>query len=240
MSDRHHKLVLIRHGHSEWNITNRFTGWSDIELTETGLREAEECGRLLAEQGYQFDEVHLSMLKRTEQTAKKLLEAARHEEVPLIRHWRLNERHYGRLQGMNKIEIFEQWGEQQSYQWWRGFHEPPPALEHDDPRHPRFESQYKTVNPELLPSTESLEQCQIRTLPYWQEEITRRMQSGKRLLVVSHGNTIRAIRMHIEKISVEAIEKVEIPSASPLVYRFNSEMELIDIEWLDNPTATSE
>lgn len=235
MSDKPKELVLLRHGHSEWNITNRFTGWSNIELTETGLNEAEKCGRLLAELGYQFDEVHLSMLKRAEQTAKRLLQAAQHEAVPLHQHWRLNERHYGSLQGMNKTEIFEQWGEQQSRKWWRGYHESPPALDLDDPRHPRFEPIYIKIDPGLLPNTESLEQCQLRTLPYWEEEIIQRIKSGRRLLIISHGNTMRAIRMHVEKISVEAIEKVEIPSAKPLVYRFNTEMELVETEWLEQP-----
>lgn len=240
MSTPGYQLVLLRHGHSEWNISNRFTGWTDIELTEEGLNEAEACGRLLAQKGYQFDEVHLSMLKRTEQTAESLLQAAEHEAIPFVRHWRLNERHYGRLQGMNKTEIFAQWGEHQSRLWWRGYHEPPPALEHDDPRHPRFEPSYQAVNPALLPRSESLQQCQQRTLPYWEEEITARVQEGKRLLVVSHGNTLRAIRMHVEKISVEAIETVEIPSAAPLVYRFNTEMELVEMEWLDKPEPTRE
>jgi 2,3-bisphosphoglycerate-dependent phosphoglycerate mutase len=232
MSSRHRELVLLRHGHSEWNLSNRFTGWSDIELTEVGMAEAADCGRELAACGYSFDEVHISYLKRTRQTADALLSAGDFSDLPIQAHWRLNERHYGRLQGMNKTEIFHAWGEERSRRWWRGYHESPPALEHDDPRHPRFEPIYKDLDPGLLPRSESLQQCQLRTLPYWQEEVTQKVMSGQRLLIISHGNTLRAIRMHVEKISVEAVERLEIPSAQPLVYRFSEEMELVEVEQL--------
>lgn len=230
MSNTHHVLVLLRHGHSEWNLSNRFTGWSDIELTGLGTDEAAACGSELAARGYGFDEVHVSYLKRTRQSAEALLQAGGFDELPISHHWRLNERHYGRLQGMEKAAIFREWGEERSRRWWRGYHESPPALDHDDPRHPRFEPIYNQLDPLLLPSSESLEQCQLRTLPYWQEEVVQRVMSGRRLLIVSHGNTLRAIRMHVERISVEAVERLEIPQAQPLVYRFSEEMELLEVE----------
>ena len=232
MSKHHHWLVLMRHGHSEWNLSNRFTGWTDVPLTQVGLDEAATCGRLLARHGFQFDEVHLSALQRTRQTAEQLLHASAHPDIPLYSHWRLNERHYGRLQGMNKTQIFTKWGKQQSHCWWRGYSESPPELDHDDPRHPRFDPRYCDIDPALLPRAESLQQCQQRTLVYWQEQIAPRVQAGKRLLVISHGNTLRALRMCVENISIQVIEQTEMPSAVPLVYRFNAEMQLLDIEWL--------
>ena len=233
---RLHELVLLRHGHSEWNLSNRFTGWTDIALTEVGMAEAAACGRELAARGYRFDEVHVSYLKRTRQTAEALLQAGAFGPLPLHPHWRLNERHYGQLQGMDKAAIFREWGEEHARRWWRGYHESPPALEENDPRHPRFEALYKELAPGLLPCSESLEQCQLRTLPYWQEEVVRKVESGRRLLIVSHGNTMRAIRMHVERLSVEVVERLEIPSAQPLVYRFGTQMELLEVEQWEAPT----
>jgi len=226
-------LVLVRHGHSDWNLSNRFTGWSDIALTEVGLEEAKNCGKNLASQEFEFDEVHISVLERTRQTAEQLLSAAEHREIPYHRSWRLNERHYGCLQGMNKQEIFTAWGEQQSYCWWRGYNEPPPPLDDNDLRHPRFDECYADIDASLLPSSESLEQCMQRLIPYWQEVIVPSIQSGQRLLIVSHGNTLRSLRMHVENIDPEEIQHIEIPSAVPLVYRFNSDMELLGFEWLE-------
>ena len=227
-----YRIILLRHGHSEWNLNNRFTGWTDISLSEIGLKEATRCGRLLSQYEYSFDEVHISSLQRTRQTAEQLLLAAKHSVIPFFSHWRLNERHYGRLQGLNKSEIVNTWGETQSHRWWRGYSEPPPELDLNDPRHPRFETLYNDIEPKLLPSTESLQQCQQRLMHYWQQQIVPRMKSEKRLLVVTHGNTLRALRMHIENISARDIEHIEIPSAAPLAYLFNAEMELVDMDWL--------
>ena len=241
MSNEQFILILLRHGHSEWNLNNRFTGWTDIALTEVGLEEAARSGRLLTRHDYFFDEVHVSTLQRTRQTAEQVLLAAKHADIPFHSHWRLNERHYGRLQGLNKTEILRTWGEQQTQSWWRGYSEPPPELDEDDPRHPRFEPQYSDVDPKQLPGTESLQQCQQRLLHYWREQIVPRVKSGKRLLVVSHGNTLRALRMHVEKISEQDIEQIEIPSAAPLIYRFNADMELLEVEWLtEKEPANSE
>ncbi len=229
-----YRLVLLRHGHSEWNLCNRFTGWTDIALTKVGLDEATKAGRLIANVGLHFDEIHLSLLQRTHQTAKQLLHAANHPDIPHHTSWRLNERHYGRLQGMNKEEIFASWGVEQSRRWWRGFHEPPPALDLDDPRHPRFDPLYHRLPVSLLPHSESLAQCQQRLLPYWHETLAPRIRSGRALLVISHGNTLRSLRMYLEKMDPAAIEKVEIPSAVPLIYQFDRHMRLQKIDWLEH------
>ena len=213
-------VVLVRHGHSEWNLSNRLTGWTDIPLTQVGLDEAAVAGRHLAAAGFGFDEVHTSVLRRSLQTAEALLEAARTRSFPIERTWRLNERHYGALQGMTKPEIVAVWGKQQSQRWWRGYFDRPPALESDDPRHPRFDQLYRHLDPALLPATESLRDCQERTLPYWLEVLAPRIAAGRRLLVVSHGNTLRGLVMHLDGIDPDAMEQVEIPSGVPLIYRF--------------------
>lgn len=234
-ADLPRRLVLLRHGHSEWNLSNRFTGWTDIALTEVGLEEAARAGQCIAAHGLTFDEVHVSALQRTRQFAERVLEAAAHRDIPYFSSWRLNERHYGQLQGLNKHEIFASWGEQQSRRWWRGYHESPPPLDVNDPRHPRFDSHYADVQPELLPGGESLEQCLQRVAPYWHEVILPRLRARRRLLVVTHGNTLRSLRMLVENISPEAIEQVEIPSAVPLVYSFSEELDLQQLEWLPLP-----
>lgn len=227
-----HTLVLLRHGHSEWNLTDRFTGWTDIPLTEIGLNEAAEAGRKLAVAGYGINEVHISILQRTRQTAEKVLEAMGSPDVPVFSTWRLNERHYGALQGMNKNEIFATWGEQKSRRWWRGYHEPPPPLDANDPRHPRFDPLYAELPVNQLPASESLADCQRRMLPYWNEVLAPRLHTGRRLLVISHGNTLRGLLMHLEKLSAEEMEHVEIPSGVPLVYRLSNEMKVAGKKWL--------
>ncbi|MFP5380637.1 MAG: 2,3-bisphosphoglycerate-dependent phosphoglycerate mutase [Gammaproteobacteria bacterium] len=224
--------VLLRHGHSEWNLTDRFTGWTDIPLTEVGLAEAAAAGRKLAQAGFVFDEVHGSVLVRTRQTADALLAAMRTPGVPFFSSWRLNERHYGALQGMNKREIFATWGEEASRRWWRGYHEPPPPLERDDPRHPRFDPHYAGLDSCELPASESLRDCQRRTLPYWHDVVAPRLAAGRRLLVISHGNTLRGLVMHLDGLSPEAMEKVEIASGVPLVYRFDETGRVLGREWL--------
>ena len=226
-------VVLLRHGHTEWNRTERFTGWTDIDLTEEGMSEAEAAGRCLAETGYRFDEVHVSVLRRTRQTAEALLKAAGQSGVSIHETWRLNERHYGALQGMRKPEIFSAWGEERSHRWWRGYSEPPPALTLDDPRHPRFDPLYTGLAPDLLPAAESLSDCQRRLLPYWQDVLMPRLRAGRRLLIVSHGNTLRSLVMQLEQISPESMEQVEIASGVPLAYRFSAELEVLGREWLE-------
>lgn len=225
--------VFIRHGHSEWNLSNRFTGWTDIPLTEAGLAEAETAGRRLAAEGLGFDEAHVSALQRTRQTVETLLAAAGHPPIPIHATWRLNERHYGALQGLEKQEIFAAWGEAQSRRWWRGYFEPPPALAWDDPRHPRFSTLYRDLDPALLPAAESLRDCQLRALPYWEDVLRPRIAAGRRLLIASHGNTLRGLIMYLDGISPEAMERVEVPSGVPLVYRFGEDMTVQGRTWLE-------
>ena len=233
-------VVLFRHGHSEWNLSDRFTGWTDIPLTETGLAEAAAAGRRLVQAGYVFDEVHGSVLQRTRQTAEALLAAMGTPEVPLFTTWRLNERHYGALQGMNKREIFATWGEEASRRWWRGYFEPPPPLDPDDPRHPRFDPLYATLAPGDLPASESLRDCQRRMLPYWSEVLLPRLRAGRLLLLISHGNTLRGLVMHLDGLSAEAMERVEIPSGVPLVYCFDAAGSVLGHKWLEvDATAPS-
>lgn len=233
MKQLEHRLVLIRHGHSEWNLTDRFTGWTDIPLTERGLADAATAGRRLAAEGFVFDEAHTSVLQRTCQTVDSLLAAAGHASIPIYSTWQLNERHYGQLQGKNKTEIAATWGETRSRRWWRGYFDPPPPVEEDDSRHPRFDTLYAELDPKLLPRSESLQDCQRRLLPYWQEVLVPRIQAGRRLLVASHGNTLRSLIMHLERLDPVAIEKVEIPPGVPLVCRFSHKLELLGREWLE-------
>ncbi len=228
-------IVLFRHGHSEWNLSDRFTGWTDIPLTETGLAEAAAAGRRLAQAGFVFDEVHGSVLQRTRQTVAALLAAMGTPEVPLFTTWRLNERHYGALQGMNKREIFATWGEAASRRWWRGYFEPPPPLDPDDPRHPRFDPLYAALAPGDLPASESLRDCQQRMLPYWNEVLLPKLRAGRRLLVVSHGNTLRGLVMHLDALDAVTMERVEIPSGVPLVYRLAADLSVLGHERLAMP-----
>jgi 2,3-bisphosphoglycerate-dependent phosphoglycerate mutase len=215
-----HTVVFIRHGRSEWNISERFTGWTDILLSEVGLAEGAAAGRRLAAAGYAFDEAHISMLRRSRQTVDTVFAAMDHPAVPVFETWRLNERHYGALQGMDKKQIFAAWGEERSRRWWRGYFDPPPALSADDPRHPRFDPRYADLAADELPASESLADCQRRTLPYWREVMAPRVRAGRRLLVVSHGNTLRGLVMHFDGLDAEAMMHVEMPPAVPLVYRF--------------------
>jgi len=232
-------VVLLRHGHSEWNLADRFTGWSDIPLTGVGLAEAAAAGRRLKQAGFAFDEVHGSVLQRSRQTVEALLSAMEAPGVPLFTTWRLNERHYGALQGMNKHEIFATWGEEASRRWWRGYYEPPPPLDHNDPRHPRFDPLYAALDPGDLPASESLRDCLQRTLPYWNEVLVPRLRGGRRLLVVSHGNTLRGLVMHLDGLSAEAMERVEIPPGVPLIVRFAPDLSVAGREWLEIPDTAS-
>jgi len=230
-----HVVVFIRHGLSEWNRSDRFTGWTDIPLTEAGLNEAAAAGRRLAAAGYGFDEAHASVLCRTRQTIETLVAAMGLPPLPIAETWRLNERHYGALQGMNKKEIFAAWGEEQSRRWWRGYVEAPPPLAFEDPRHPRFDARYADLDPALLPATESLADCQRRTLPYWHEVLAPRVRAGRRLLVASHGNTLRGLVMHFDGLDAEAMMHVEIAPGVPLVYRYTPDLQVIGREWLALP-----
>lgn len=227
------RLVIVRHGSSEWNLSGRFTGWTDIPLNELGLAQDAAAGQKLSEEGLVFDEVHTSVLQRTRQSASSLLASSGQVSIPRYSTWRLNERHYGQLQGLNKQEIFAKWGEQRYRSWWRGYFEAPPPLDMDDPRHPRFDQLYAELDSALLPCSESLKDCQRRLLPYWLEVLAPRIAANRRLLLVSHGNTIRSLVMVLEKITPDAIDKVEITPSMPLVYRFNNALEVVGRDWLD-------
>lgn len=224
-------VVLLRHGHSAWNLHDRFTGWTDIPLSGVGIDEAERAGHVLVRAGFRFDEAHVSALRRARQTALAVLAVT--GPAPIESSWRLNERHYGALQGMNKQAIFTAWGEARSRAWWRGYLDPPPQVAPDDPRHPRHDPRYAGLDPALLPAGESLSDCQRRALPYWHESLLPRIAAGRRLLVVSHGNTLRALVMHLDGLTPAAMERLEIPSGVPLVYRFAPDMAVSGRKWLE-------
>ena len=188
-----HTLVLVRHGQSTWNLENRFTGWTDVGLTEQGMAEAREAGRMLREGGYKFDIAYTSVLKRAIKTLWLGLEEMDMEWLPVIRAWQLNERHYGNLQGLNKAEMAEKFGEEQVHIWRRSYDVPPPPLDINDERHPRFDPRYADLTPEQLPATESLKITLERVLPYWHEVLAPEIKSGKRLLITAHGNSLRAM-----------------------------------------------
>jgi 2,3-bisphosphoglycerate-dependent phosphoglycerate mutase len=227
-----HCLVLLRHGDSVWNLDNRFTGWTDVPLSDQGRDQGVVAGRQLSATGLRFDEVHTSLLLRTQQTADELLASAEQTAVPRYKSWRLNERHYGQLQGMSKHEIFTAWGEDKSRRWWRGYREPPPPLDLSDPRHPCLDPLYDDLDPALLPVSESLADCQRRLLPYWHESLEPRIASGMNVLVISHGNTLRSFVMHLDDIAPDAVEMLEIPACVPLLYRFDETLTLISRAWL--------
>ena len=221
------KIVLLRHGESTWNRENRFTGWTDVPLSEKGVQEAREAGRLLREGGFTFDIAFTSVLKRAIKTLWLVLEEMDLMWIPVTKSWRLNERHYGALQGLNKSEAAAELGEEQVKLWRRSFDVPPPALTPDDPRHPRHDPRYADLHPEDLPATECLKDTIDRFLPYAQENIGPAVRSGRSVLVVAHGNTLRGLIKYAERISDTEIADLNIPTAIPLVYEFEDDMKPI-------------
>ncbi len=217
-------LVLLRHGESTWNLENRFTGWVDVDLTEKGVTEAGEAGRLLVGEGLGFDVVHTSVLLRSIKTAQITLEVMGLHWLPVKRHWRLNERHYGGLQGLDKKETAARHGKDMVHVWRRSYDIPPPALEPDDERHPRFDPRYAALAPEQLPATECLKDVVARMLPYWYDGIVPDLRDGKRVVVVAHGNSLRALVKHLDGISDEAIPELNIPTGLPLVYELDGDL----------------
>lgn len=222
-----YKLVLVRHGQSTWNLENRFTGWTDVGLTDLGRQEAQEAGRLLREGGYVFDVAYTSVLRRAIQTLWAVLQEMNLEWLPVEKAWQLNERHYGSLQGLNKAEMAEKFGEAQVKIWRRSYDVPPPALELDDERHPRFDPRYASVKPGQLPATESLKITLERVLPYWHSTLTPAIKSGKHVIVVAHGNSIRALVKYLDDISEAEITELNIPTGLPLVYELDEELKPI-------------
>ena len=234
-----YKLVLVRHGQSTWNLENRFTGWTDVDLTDLGKAEAAEAGKLLKESGYDFDIAYTSVLKRAIKTLGIIQDAMDLDWLPVIRAWQLNERHYGSLQGLNKTEMAEKFGEAQVKIWRRSYDVPPPPLELDDSRHPRFDRRYASLTPGQLPATESLKITLERVLPYWNSTLAPEIKSGKRLLVVAHGNSIRALVKYLDNISESEITELNIPTGLPLVYELDKELKPIKNYYLGDPAEAA-
>ncbi len=230
-----YKVVLLRHGESIWNKENRFTGWTDIDLTEKGVSEANEAGKVLIENGFVFDLAFCSVLLRANRTLKLTLKVMGLEGIPALKSWRLNERHYGALQGLNKAETAAKHGEDQVLIWRRSYDIQPPALNKNDERYPGNDPIYKTVNKEDLPLTECLKDTVNRFLPYWYEEIVPTIKAGKKIIIVAHGNSLRALVKHLDNISDEEILKLNIPTGLPLVYELNEKLEPIDHYYLGDP-----
>lgn len=221
------KLVLIRHGESEWNKLNLFTGWTDVELSEKGVEEAKNGGKLLKEGGYSFDVCYTSYLKRAIHTAWNVLDGVDEDYIPVIKDWHLNERHYGALQGLNKAETAAKYGAEQVHQWRRSFDIAPPALEDDDNRNPANQVQYKGVDPKVLPLHESLKDTIARVVPYYNEVIVPEIKAGKKVLIAAHGNSLRALVKYLDNISDEDIAGLNIPTGVPLVYELDEDLKPI-------------
>jgi 2,3-bisphosphoglycerate-dependent phosphoglycerate mutase len=219
------KLVLIRHGQSTWNLENLFTGWTDVDLTDTGRREASDAGQLLRAEGFNFDIAFTSVLKRAIRTLWIVLDAMDLMWLPVERSWRLNERHYGALQGLNKAQTVEKHGAEQVKIWRRSYDIPPPPLELDDARHPRFDPRYRDLAPAELPATESLATTLERVLPYWRDRLAPELERGRDVLVVAHGNSLRALVKMLDRMSAEAIVEFNIPTGVPMLYEFDGTLE---------------
>jgi 2,3-bisphosphoglycerate-dependent phosphoglycerate mutase len=231
------KLVLLRHGESIWNLENRFTGWTDVDLTPKGLEEAKEAGRLLNEGGYTFDVAYTSLLKRAIRTLWITMDGMDLMWLPVYRSWRLNERHYGALQGLNKAETAAQYGDQQVLVWRRSFSDPPPPLTPDDPRHPSHDRRYANISKEELPLAESLKDTIARFLPYWHGTIVPDLRAGKRVLIVAHGNSLRALVKHLDQVPDDEIVGMNIPTGIPLVYELEDDLRTIRSYYLGDPEA---
>lgn len=231
------KLVLVRHGQSVWNLENLFTGWVDVDLTEQGRNEAREAGRLLKAQGYEFDLAFTSLLKRAIRTLWLVLDEMDLMWLPVERSWQLNERHYGALQGLNKAETVEKHGAEQVKIWRRSYDVPPPALASDDPRHPRFERRYAGLDPAVLPATESLKTTLDRVQPYWNERLAPALRAGKNVLVVAHGNSLRALVKMLDGMSDSDIVEFNIPTGVPLAYELNDDLTPKSRQFLGDPEA---
>ncbi|HHE51624.1 MAG TPA: 2,3-diphosphoglycerate-dependent phosphoglycerate mutase [Candidatus Acetothermia bacterium] len=221
------KLMLLRHGESEWNLANRFTGWTDVDLSKKGLDEAKRAGEILREGGYAFDVAYTSVLKRAIRTLWIALDELDLMWIPVYRSWRLNERHYGALQGLNKKETAEEYGQEQVHQWRRSYAVRPPALDRDDERHPRFDPRYAQLKPEDLPASECLKDTLERVLPYWHETIVPDLKAGKRVLIAAHGNSLRALVKYLDDVSEEEITRLNIPTGFPLVYELDDNLQAI-------------
>ena len=230
-----YKLVMMRHGESEWNRENRFTGWTDVDLTESGVAEAHRAGHLLKERGYRFDLAFTSVLKRAIKTLDAALEEIDQLWIPVEKHWRLNERHYGALQGLNKAETAARFGDAQVLTWRRAYAIAPDPLAPDDPRHPRFDPRYAGLPAADLPATECLKDTVARVLPYWNERIAPAIKSGRQVLIAAHGNSLRALVMYLDKMGADEIVGLNIPTAQPLVYELDADLKPLSHGYLADP-----
>ena len=230
-----YKLVLMRHGESQWNLENRFTGWTDIDLTEAGRDQARRAGELLKEKGYVFDVAFTSVLKRAIRTLWIALDAMDTMYLPIHNNWRLNERHYGDLQGLNKAEMAAQYGDEQVLIWRRAYAIAPNPIALDDPRHPRFDPRYAKLTPQQLPATECLQDTVARVLPFGDETIAPPIRAGRRVLVAAHGNSLRALIKHLDNVSDDDIVHLNIPTGQPLVYELDKDLRPIRHYYLGDP-----
>ncbi len=230
-------LVILRHGQSEWNRLNLFTGWHDVELTEQGRSEATAAGHTMRHEGLVFDTSHTSLLTRAVVTQHLALEAMGQPWLPVTRTWRLNERHYGALQGLDKRETTERHGAEQTHIWRRSFDTPPPAVSIDSSEHPANDTRYGDLPREVLPSTECLKDVVERVLPYWYDHVTPQLLNGKNVLITAHGNSLRALLMHLENVSADDIADVNIPTGVPRRYEFDPSLHAIDAKYLGDPVA---
>ena len=234
-----YKFVLIRHGESTWNLENRFTGWADVDITPTGIEQAQAAGRLLKAEGYEFDLAYTSLLKRAIHTLWHTLDAMDRQWLPVHHSWRLNERHYGALQGLNKAETAQKFGDEQVLVWRRSYDTPPPALEATDPRCERTDLRYAKLKPQDIPLTECLKDTVDRVIPFWTESMAPAIKAGKHIVVAAHGNSIRALIKYLDNISDEDIVNLNIPNGIPLVYELDANLEPIKHYYLGDAEAAA-
>ncbi|MES2281237.1 MAG: 2,3-diphosphoglycerate-dependent phosphoglycerate mutase [Pseudomonadota bacterium] len=234
-----YKLVLIRHGESTWNLENRFTGWTDVALTDTGIEQAKTSGRLLKAEGYDFDVAYTSVLKRATHTLWHALDEMDRTWLPVVHSWRLNERHYGGLQGLNKAETAAKYGDAQVLAWRRSYDVPPPPLDAGDERSERADVRYTKLQPEQVPLTECLKDTVARVLPFWNEAMAPAIKAGKRIMVAAHGNSIRALVKHLDNISDDDIVGVNIPNGIPLVYELDADLKALRHYYLGDAEAAA-
>ena len=235
MSQDTMQLVIVRHGESEWNKLNLFTGWTDVDLTETGRAEAAAGGKALADEGFDFDVCYTSQLKRAIHTLNIILDQLDRNWLPVHKSWKLNERHYGALQGLNKADAAAEHGDEQVLIWRRSFNVQPPALKPGDERDPHVQERYREIPADELPYTECLKDCIARAWPYFEENILPDMKAGKRVLIAAHGNSLRSLVMKFEKMTPEQILKVNIPTGVPLVYTFDKDMNVLEKRYIGDP-----
>ena len=234
-----YKLVLIRHGESSWNLENRFTGWTDVDLTQTGITQAIEAGRLLKAEGYEFDLAYTSVLKRATRTLWHCLDAMDRTWLPVVHSWRLNERHYGALQGLDKAETARKYGDAQVLIWRRSYDTPPPSLESSDPRSERTDIRYAKLLAGQVPLTECLKDTVVRVLPFWNESMAPAIKAGKRIVVAAHGTSIRALIKYLDNVSDDDIVGINIPNGIPLVYELNADLQPIRHYYLGDADAVA-